>query len=69
MGDKKILILQLSGKANIPLKIKIFLWLLKQDKILTKSNLMKKGWNSDTTYHFCGDFETTNHLFVTCSYT
>jgi zinc-binding in reverse transcriptase len=30
--------------AGIPLKIKVFLWLVKQNKILTKDNLLKKVW-------------------------
>jgi hypothetical protein len=29
-------------EAKIPLKIKIFLWLLQQDAILTKDNLIKR---------------------------
>lgn len=30
--------------AKIPLKIKIFIWLLRQNKILTKCNLVRRGW-------------------------
>jgi zinc-binding in reverse transcriptase len=29
---------------HIPLKIKIFLWLAKQNKVLTRDNLIKRGW-------------------------
>ena len=52
--------------SKIPLKIKIFLWLVKQNKIHTKVNLSKKGWSGNTGCHFCDQPETTSHLFVTC---
>jgi hypothetical protein len=55
-------------KSHIPLKIKIFLWLVKQNKILTKANLMIRGWNGDLTCVFCNQVETVDHLFVQCSY-
>jgi zinc-binding in reverse transcriptase len=29
-------------KATIPLKIKIFIWLVQKNKVLTKDNLLKK---------------------------
>jgi hypothetical protein len=41
-------------KANIPLKIKIFLLLLRQDRILTKCNLITKKWQGDISCPFCG---------------
>lgn len=31
-------------KAKIPLKIKIFMWLIKQGVILTEDNLIRKNW-------------------------
>jgi hypothetical protein len=31
-------------KAKIPLKIKIFLWYLKNGVVLTKDNLVKRQW-------------------------
>ena len=52
--------------SNIPLKIKVFMWLVMQDKILTKENLLNKGWQGDISCPFCGVFETTDHLFVIC---
>lgn len=53
-------------KTKIPLKIKIFIWLVKEGKILTKDNLAKKGWIGDQSCIFCGSLETIDHLFVTC---
>ena len=54
--------------AHIPLKIKVFLWLLKRDKLLTKTNLRDKGWPGDLTCVFCSAQENADHLFVSCSY-
>ena len=55
--------------SKIPLKIKIFLYLLKRNKVLTKENLISKGWTGDTSCVFCGAFESTDHLFVHCPFT
>lgn len=54
-------------KTKIPLKIKIFMWLSREGKILTKDNLAKRGWVGDQTCHFCNSLETIDHLFVTCA--
>jgi hypothetical protein len=32
-------------KIKIPLKIKVFLWLLYREVILTKDNLVKRNWH------------------------
>jgi zinc-binding in reverse transcriptase len=53
--------------AYIPLKIKIFLWLVKQNRILTKDNLSRKCWQGDYNCIFCSDFEIINYLFIHCS--
>lgn len=50
----------------IPPKIKIFMWLTFRNKILTRSNLHKKGWDGPTHCVFCTQPETVNHLFVQC---
>ena len=52
--------------SKIPLKIKVFLWFVKENKVHTKINLLKKGWLGPTDCLFCGQPETTAHLFVTC---
>jgi hypothetical protein len=46
-------------KSHIPLKIKIFLWLVRKDKILSKTNLVSKGWQGDTKCVFCDQIEST----------
>jgi hypothetical protein len=55
-------------EAKIPWKIKIFLWLLKRNRVLTKENLIKRGWQGNPKCQFCDDFESTEHLFITCPF-
>ena len=40
-------------KSKIPTKIKIFLWLLLNNAILTKDNLIKRKWVGDPVCYFC----------------
>jgi hypothetical protein len=53
-------------KAKIPLKIKIFLWLVEQNAILTKDSLSKRKWKGNSSCAFCTENETSNHLFFEC---
>jgi hypothetical protein len=50
-------------KAKIPLKNKIFMWLIHQDAILTKNNLLKRNWQGDKFCSFCNLRKTS----LTCS--
>jgi len=54
-------------KTKLPLKIKIFMWLIQQNSILTKDNLLKRGWNGDSKCMFCREDESIIHLFFECS--
>lgn len=51
---------------KLSLKIKVFMWLLTKHKTLTKTNLASKGWDWDTSCHFCQLEEYLDHLFVQC---
>lgn len=51
----------------IPPKIKVFMWLLSKNKILTKDNLAHKGWLGNIKCQFCSADETVDHLFLTCT--
>lgn len=44
----------------------LFLWLVRQNRILTRDNLLKKGLIGIHTV-FCDGLETVDHLFVQCS--
>jgi hypothetical protein len=53
-------------KAKIPLKIKIFMWLVDQNAILTKDNLTKRNWHGDKRCYFCHTDENVSHIFFEC---
>jgi hypothetical protein len=55
--------------SDLPLKIQVFLWLIQNDRLLTKQNMGKRGWLGDQLCSFCHQaIETVDHLFVTCDY-
>uniref|UniRef100_A0A452ZJW9 Reverse transcriptase zinc-binding domain-containing protein n=1 Tax=Aegilops tauschii subsp. strangulata TaxID=200361 RepID=A0A452ZJW9_AEGTS len=45
-------------KAPIPLKIKIFLWQLFQNAVLTRDNMRIRNWPGNPVCSFCTDIET-----------
>jgi hypothetical protein len=53
-------------KGKFPPKIKIFMWLLENNVLLTKENMVRRNWNGDTSCGFCDYFESSTHLFFTC---
>ena len=48
------------------LQIKVFLWLILKSSILTKDNLIRRGWKGDKCCQFSGADETIDHLFIKC---
>jgi len=50
-------------KLKIPLKVKVFIWLL---HILAKDNLAKRNWKGSKQCCFCMNDETIVHLFFGC---
>jgi hypothetical protein len=53
-------------KARIPLKIKIWLWLIWHNAIATKDNMRKRNWDGNYTCSFCLVDESISHLFFHC---
>jgi len=54
-------------KTKLPLKIKIFLWMLYHDRVLTGDQLkIRKGKGSERC-KYCGKLETRNHIFFNCN--
>jgi hypothetical protein len=51
---------------KIPPRVQFFLWLLTNNKNLTRDNLAKRQHVEDKTCLFCGEAETANHLFFMC---
>ena len=54
-------------QAKIPLKIKIFMWLIYNNAILTKDNLVKRKWVGDERCSFCCEPESISHLLFECA--
>lgn len=48
-------------------KIKVFFWLIPKNSILTKDNLIKRGWQGSEACVFCGQKESIDHPFLQCS--
>jgi hypothetical protein len=55
---------------DCPLKLKLFVWLSVENKILTWKNLQKRGWQGPGMCYLCRQQrETINHIFVSCVFT
>jgi hypothetical protein len=54
---------------KVPLKVKIFMWYLLRDVILTKDNLAKRNWRDSLKCCFCHYDENIKHLFFQCKLT
>ena len=53
-------------KVKVPLKIKVFMWFVHKQVILTKDNLAKHNWTEPTRCSFCDRYETIKHFFLDC---
>uniref|UniRef100_A0A453K060 Reverse transcriptase zinc-binding domain-containing protein n=1 Tax=Aegilops tauschii subsp. strangulata TaxID=200361 RepID=A0A453K060_AEGTS len=53
-------------KVKVPLRIKIFMWFVHKQVILTKDNLIKRRWVGSSRCCFCDHDETIQHLFLEC---
>jgi hypothetical protein len=49
---------------KISLRIKVFLWIVFKKSVLTKDNLVRRGWSGDETCRFCSNKETMDHIFL-----
>lgn len=57
-------------KWHLPLKLKLFCWLMIENKILTIENYMRRGGMGPNIYLLCcNDVETIVHLMVHCPFT
>jgi hypothetical protein len=66
MEDQVLIPYKFLWKSKLPQKIKIFIWLVVRNKILTKDNLKKRNWNGSLECCFCGVDESIDHLFFHC---
>jgi hypothetical protein len=56
-------------KIFVPSRLHIFMWLLANNKVLTRDNLAKRKNVDNKTFLFCDDLESTHHLFYECCVT
>jgi hypothetical protein len=65
-GEMEIINLE----VEIQLKIKLFIWLVIEEKILTWNMLQRKGWEGPGRCPLCKkDLETPLHIFKLCPFT
>lgn len=57
-------------RIKVPLKVKIFIWLMLDKKILTQDVLIYRGCNVGTGWHLCQQdmVETRDHILWDCVY-
>jgi hypothetical protein len=55
-------------ELKAPLKIKVLLWYIRREVILTKDNLAKRNWHGDISCCFCHKPKTIMHLFFRMSF-
>jgi len=53
-------------KVKVPLRIKIFMWFVHKQVILTKDNLLRRRWVGSSRCYLCVHDETIQHLFIDC---
>ena len=53
-------------KSNLPLKIKIFVWMCFRGRIQVTKELKAKNWPGDPVCKLCGEWETADHLIFHC---
>ena len=53
-------------KSNMPLKVKIFVWMCLRGRIQVAVDLKAKGWPGKPSCKLCGELETANHLIFGC---
>jgi hypothetical protein len=53
-------------KCRLPLKIRIFIWQILQDRLQTAQQLKTRKWRGSELCVLCGQKEDINHLFFSC---
>jgi hypothetical protein len=62
----KHIYLPVMWKINVPSRIHVFLWLVANNKILTRDNLAKRREVNDRSCLFCSESELVLHLLYEC---
>ena len=53
-------------KTRIPMKLKVFLWLVLEERLQSASQLKKMGWKGNLNCVLCNKPEDTNHILFSC---
>jgi hypothetical protein len=53
-------------KARLPLKIKVFVWKVYDNRIPSAEQLIKRNWPGDIGCKVCGQRESTDHIMFQC---
>ena len=53
-------------KSKLPMKLKVFLWLISHNRLQTGAELKKRNWRGSAVCTICEKIETVNHIFFSC---
>lgn len=53
-------------KCRLPMKIKVFLWQLRHNKLQAAAVLKRRGWKGGQHCSLCGAIETIDHICYAC---
>lgn len=53
-------------RSKLPQKLKVFAWLVAQNKLQTGDNLKKRKWKGDEKCCLCRKMENMDHIFFEC---
>lgn len=59
--------LMCAWRTKLPLKIRVFLWQVFNDKIQSAGQLNKMNWPGKIECKLCGQTETTDHIIFQCA--
>lgn len=69
LGSKKEHFREVIWEAWAPGKLKIFAWLLHQDRLWCNDRLQRRGWENNYFCQFClRNLECSEHLFWRCNF-
>ena len=53
-------------KCRLPVKIKMFLWQISNNRLPTGAELKKRNWRGSAVCNICETSETADHIFFSC---
>jgi hypothetical protein len=69
LNDYTVYLRKYIWKIKVSLKIRIFMWFLHKEVILTNDNCIKPSWHDCSKCCFCYQEETLQHIFFSCPFT